>query len=160
MRRSDRQLLEWGAIEEILKSGRYATLALCRDNEPYLVTLSYGYEATTRSLYFHCAKKGLKTDFISHNPRACATIIRDKGYLPGECGHAYCSVVVRGTVEILTEEQDKERGVEVLFAHLEEDPAGMRAKLRERVAPFKRFSLRDMAVWRLVIEEASGKEGS
>jgi nitroimidazol reductase NimA-like FMN-containing flavoprotein (pyridoxamine 5'-phosphate oxidase superfamily) len=154
MRRIERQLKDWPAIEEVLRKGRYAILALCRDNEPYVVTLSYGYESATRSLYFHCAKDGLKTQFITANPSVCATIIQDNGYIQNECGHAYRSVVVRGKIEVLSSEADKKKAVDVMLDHLEEKPEIMRAKL-----PGKTASFNAMRAWRLVIEEITAKEG-
>jgi nitroimidazol reductase NimA-like FMN-containing flavoprotein (pyridoxamine 5'-phosphate oxidase superfamily) len=84
MRRGEREIKEWTVNEEILRKGKFATLALCRNNEPYIVTLSYGYESATQSLYFHCAKDGLKTEFVTGNPNICATIIQDIGYVQNE----------------------------------------------------------------------------
>jgi nitroimidazol reductase NimA-like FMN-containing flavoprotein (pyridoxamine 5'-phosphate oxidase superfamily) len=78
--RPDREITDEEEILRILKNGKYATLSLCKNNEPYIVTLSYGYEEQSNSLYFHCAKKGLKLVFIKNNPRVCATIIEDGGY--------------------------------------------------------------------------------
>jgi nitroimidazol reductase NimA-like FMN-containing flavoprotein (pyridoxamine 5'-phosphate oxidase superfamily) len=155
MRRSERQIEEWAVIEEILREGKYATLALCRNNEPYIVTLNYGYDPAHRSLYFHCAKKGMKTDFVTGNPDVCAMVIQDKGYLQNECEHAYRSVVIRGRVDILTEENEKRKAIDVLLNHLEERPEIMRAKLRDRTE-----KLKAVQIWRLVIKGISGKEGS
>jgi uncharacterized protein len=154
MRRSERQITDQAIIEEILQKGKYATLALCRDNEPYIVTLSYGYESGSKSLYFHCAKNGLKTEFVQENPSVCATIIQDNGYIQGECAHAYRSVVIRGKIEILSDESEKEKAVDVLIDHLEEQPEIMRAKLQNKSAQYK-----EMRTWRLIIEEISGKQG-
>ena len=155
MRRSERQFKEWTVIEEILRKGKYATLALCRNNEPYIVTLNYGYDPANRSLYFHCAKEGLKTDFVTVNPNVCAMVIQDNGYIQNECEHAYRSVVIRGRVDILTEEDERRQAIDVLLNHLEERPEIMRAKLRDRTE-----KLRIVQIWRLVIEDVCGKEGS
>lgn len=155
MRRAERRIEEWEAIEEILRGGRFATLAFCRDNEPYIATLSYGYESATRSLYFHCAKDGLKTEFITANRRVCATIVQDDGYRQGECAHAYRSLVIRGSVEVLEDDCDKRGALDVMIGHLEERPEIMRAKMPDRTAQFDA-----VAIWKLAIEEISGKEGT
>jgi uncharacterized protein len=154
MRRSERQITDQAVIEEILQKGKFTTLALCRNNEPYIVTLSYGYESDSKSLYFHCAKNGLKTDFVQDNPSVCATIIQDNGYIQGECAHAYRTLVIRGNLEVLTDESDKAKAVNVLIDHLEERPEIMRAKLQNKSEQYK-----EMRTWRLIIEEISGKEG-
>jgi nitroimidazol reductase NimA-like FMN-containing flavoprotein (pyridoxamine 5'-phosphate oxidase superfamily) len=154
MRRAERQLNDWPAIEEVLRKGRYAILALCRDNEPYAVTMSYGYDSATRAIYFHCAKDGLKAEFVTASPQVCATIIQDNGYIQGECAHAYRSVVIRGKIEVLSSDADKMKAVDVMLDHLEEKPQIMRAKL-----PGKTASFNEMRAWRLVIEEITAKEG-
>lgn len=46
------------------------------------VNLSYGYDESSRALYFHGAKAGLKIDFLKTNSHVCLTIIDDRGYLP------------------------------------------------------------------------------
>jgi uncharacterized protein len=154
MQRSERQITGSAAIEEILRKGKYATIALCRNNEPYIVTLSYGYDSNSNSLYFHCAKNGLKMDFVHDNPNVCATIVEDNGYIQDECAHKYRSLVIRGKIGILTDESDKEKAVNVLLDHLEKQPEIMRAKLQNKTEQYK-----NMQTWRLAIEEISAKEG-
>ncbi len=155
MRRAERRIEQREVIDEVLRGGRFATLAFCADNEPYIATLSYGYESATRCLYFHCAKDGLKTEFVTANPRVCATIVQDNGYRQGECGHAYRSLVIRGSVEVLEDDGDKRRALDVMIEHLEERPEIMRAKMPDRKA---RIDV--VQIWRLAIEEISGKEGT
>jgi len=155
MRRKERQINDQAALEGILAKSKFATLALCRNNEPYIVTMSYGYDPGNRCLYFHCAGEGLKTDFLTANPDVCATVIQDNGYVQNECEHRYKSVVIRGKVRILTAEDDKRKAIEMMLNHLEENPEIMRAKL-----PGKAEQLRAVQIWQLVIEEMSGKEGA
>lgn len=65
--RPNRELKQKSEIDTILKNGKFAVISMCKDNEPYIVTLSYGYDSEKESLYFHCAQKGLKLDFLSFN---------------------------------------------------------------------------------------------
>jgi hypothetical protein len=155
MRRREREITAPSEIEEILRGGKYAVLALCRNNEPYIVTLSYGYERATRSLYFHCAENGLKTDFVRENPCVCATVIQDQGYKQNECKQAYRSVVLRGRIVLVTKESEKRKAVNVLLDHLEENPEAMRAKVQRLPGKFTA-----MQIWRLRIEEITGKHGA
>lgn len=155
MRRAERRFEQPEAIEEVLRGGRFATLAFSRENEPYVATLSYGYDSKTMSLYFHCAKEGLKNTFVAANPRVCATIVEDNGYRQGECGHAYRSLVIRGSVEVLEDDGDKRRALDVMIGHLEDRPETMRAKMPDRNEQFDAVQ-----IWKLAIEEVSGKEGT
>jgi len=41
MRRMDRAVTEPEKLERILKEARYVTVAMCKDNIPYLVSLSH-----------------------------------------------------------------------------------------------------------------------
>lgn len=102
---------------------------MCRDNEPYIVTLSYGFDNANDVLYFHCARQGLKLDFINTNPLVCATIIEDGGYIIDECGHNYRSVVFWGKMEIVTDLNEKKVGMSILLNHLETKPEIIKEKL-------------------------------
>lgn len=118
----NREITEESEIKEILRNGKYAVIAMCRENEPYIVTLSYGYDQEHNSLYFHCSSKGLKLDFININARVCATIIEDGGYVANECAHNYRSVVLWGNMKIVTDTGEKKYGMTVLLNHLEKAP--------------------------------------
>jgi uncharacterized protein len=69
VRRSDRAIADQEQMVAIIENCRYATIALSKGNEPYLVTLSYGYDKTENALYFHCGKEGQKIDFLKSNPK-------------------------------------------------------------------------------------------
>lgn len=154
MRRRERQITEKLVLEEILQTGKYVTLALCLENEPYIVTLSYGYDREEQCLYFHCAKDGLKTDFVTENPVVCATVVEDHGYIQTKCEHAYRSAIIRGKVEILSDDPDKRKAIDLMIEHLEDNPGIMKESTRNKPAQFK-----EVQIWRLTIEEITGKEG-
>ena len=102
---------------------------MCNNDEPYIVTLSYGYDSESNSLFFHCSNKGLKLDFIKNNPKVCGTIIEDLGYVINECGHNYNSVVFWGNMKIITDLEEKKHGMKVLLNHLEEKTDVIESKL-------------------------------
>lgn len=124
MRRSDREITDQANIDRILGTGKYTTIALIGDDGPYVVTLSYGFDAENRRLYFHVAHEGRKLDMIAADPRACATVLSEKGYNHGECEHPFESVVMHGTMRVVTEEDEKLRAINCLVDHLEQDPDG------------------------------------
>ena len=104
---------------------------MCKTNEPYIVTLSYGYDNERHTLYFHCAKEGQKIDFIKFNPNVCGTVIEENGYKDG-CGQAFRSVVFRGKMEIVETLEEKKRGLEILIDHLEKDPTTIKDKFLKK----------------------------
>lgn len=154
MRRAEREIAGRDELAGILRRGKYVTLALCRGDEPYVVTMSYGYDAELEALYFHCAHEGLKLAFAEANPQACGTVIEDLGYLQGECAHAYRSVVLRGELRKVEHEAERKHGMEVLLGHLEEEPEAVRERTLPDDAAYARAT-----ILRLDIREITGKQG-
>jgi nitroimidazol reductase NimA-like FMN-containing flavoprotein (pyridoxamine 5'-phosphate oxidase superfamily) len=156
LRRHDRQITDTETIERIVRDGRYTTIALADGAEPYVVTLSYGYDAPQRRLYFHVAHEGRKLDIIARNPRACATVIADGGYNPGECEHAYETVVMFGTIRVVEDPAEKLRAMHTLVDHLEPDPETYWATrswtLEQRISGFSALCFE--------IEELTAKAGT
>lgn len=73
MRRSDREVTDFAELADILRRADTFRLGLHGDPYPYVVPLSFGFEAANGSmtLYFHGAKEGLKHDLIQRNPHVC-----------------------------------------------------------------------------------------
>ena len=144
LRRDDLEIHDPIRIEEILSRAKYATLALTDREQPYAVTLSCGYDFERSRLCFHVAREGRKLDIIARNPRACATVVVDNGYLKGECAHPYESVVMFGWCRLLTEPEDVRAGMRTLIGQLEtaEDTERIWAKHRlDTLEALERFSL-------------------
>ncbi|MBI5230822.1 MAG: pyridoxamine 5'-phosphate oxidase family protein [Coriobacteriales bacterium] len=152
----DRQITNHAELEAIIGAGRFATLAMARNEEPYAVTLSYGYDRENRRLYFHSAHEGLKLEFIAKNPRVCATIVIDRGYLDGQCAHAYSSVVMHGDLVLVDDPDEMRHGMRTMCRQLESNPYEVYARHRlDDDETYKR-----MAVLRLQIHEMTAKQGS
>ncbi|MBN1164442.1 MAG: pyridoxamine 5'-phosphate oxidase family protein [Candidatus Krumholzibacteriota bacterium] len=151
--RKDREICDPEIIDAILGGGRLAQVALCRGEEPYIVTMNYGYDPRRGALYFHCAKQGQKLDFMRENPRVCATIVRDLGYVEGRCEHKFQSLVLRGRLRTVETLEGKKHGLDILLNHQEKTPGRVRRRhLREDSV----YSTLEML--RLDIEEITGKE--
>jgi nitroimidazol reductase NimA-like FMN-containing flavoprotein (pyridoxamine 5'-phosphate oxidase superfamily) len=152
MRRIEKAISEKNDLTTILKGGKYTIISMCKENEAYLVTLSYGYDENKQALYFHCAKEGQKIDYIKSNPNVCGTVIEDKGYEDG-CGQTYRSVVFKGKMNIVDDLSEKKFGFEVLINQLETDPQAVKIKFLKEDKTYK-----NTGMLRLDIEEISGKE--
>lgn len=152
MRRKEKEIIDKNLLYKIIIEGKYITLSMCRESEPYIVSLSYGYDHDKNCLYFHCANEGLKIEFIKTNPLVCATIIKDCGYKMNECNHAYQSIVIRGKLIIIENLEEKKHGFDVLISHLEENPEKMEKKHLNDEKSYV-----NTCMLRLDIEEISGK---
>jgi uncharacterized protein len=152
--RPNREIKSDSEIYEILKNGKYSIISMCRDNEPYIVTLSYGYDSDTNSLYFHCSPHGLKLDFIRANSQVCATVIEDGGYIANECGHNYRTIVLWGNLRIVTDIDDKKHGMKIILNHLEQRSEIIKDKLQKSDEFYSK-----MEVLKLDITQIHGKAG-
>lgn len=121
-KRKKNEIVEISEIDAIIKNEKYLTIALVKEEIPYIVTLSYGYDYENRCFYFHCANKGDKLDFIRSNPNACASLIEDNGYLMGRCEHDYKSLIIRGKIDIIDSIIEKKYAFHIILKHLEENP--------------------------------------
>ena len=156
MHKKENEIKDRRDLSEIISQGKYAILSLCRENEPYILTMNYGYDQEKNSLYFHTSQKGLKIEFIRRNANTCGTIIEDRGYKMAECGHAYRSVVFWGTLHEVADMDEKKYGMNILLRHLEEHPEKIRDRLLQDDGVYEKRSL---AILRLDIREITGKQG-
>jgi nitroimidazol reductase NimA-like FMN-containing flavoprotein (pyridoxamine 5'-phosphate oxidase superfamily) len=122
LRRKDKEITEEETLKGILKATRYVTIAMCRSNEPYLVTLSHSYDPGTNLIYFHCAQVGKKIDFLRSNPIVWGQAVEDLGYREGECDHAYRCVMFRGRVSFLDSFEKKRAALELMIRRHESKP--------------------------------------
>ena len=68
IRRQEKEIKDISTMIKILQDTKYITIAMCNDKEPYLVTLSHGYDSARNVIYFHCADEGRKIDVVTSSP--------------------------------------------------------------------------------------------
>ena len=69
MRRKDKQIENKEIIDKVIKESLVCRVALAKDNIPYIVPVSFGYDG--KCLYVHTAKEGKKVDYLAANNRVC-----------------------------------------------------------------------------------------
>ncbi len=147
------EIIDTNEIKNLIKKSNHITLALCDNNIPYIVTMSYGYDINKKYLYFHCANKGDKLDYIKKNSNVIGTIIKDNGYLKTKCDHDYESLIIRGKIFIVESLDEKKYGLQILLNHLEEEPKPIFERNIENDE-----SYRKVTILRLEIESVIGKK--
>lgn len=120
MRKNQREVTDFNKMIEILDKCQTIRLGLFDANYPYIVPLSFGYEAVDGKLriYFHCAKEGKKVDLIAANGNCCVEADNLDGYKKTEHGVTadYESVIAVGSVEqVFGDEAIK--GIDLLLEH-------------------------------------------
>jgi nitroimidazol reductase NimA-like FMN-containing flavoprotein (pyridoxamine 5'-phosphate oxidase superfamily) len=121
MRRADKGFTEQGKLRKVLRETCYMTLAMARDGEPYLVSLSHGYDEERNCLYFHSAPEGKKREYMRANPEVWGQVIMDHGYVERECTHSYATVMFRGRVSFIEDPEEKLRALRTMLWQLEPD---------------------------------------
>jgi nitroimidazol reductase NimA-like FMN-containing flavoprotein (pyridoxamine 5'-phosphate oxidase superfamily) len=121
MRRADREVTDFNEIVNILRRADTLRLALNGEPYPYVVPLSYGFEAVDEkiTLYVHGAKEGFKHDLIKANPNVCveADILHRYAMTGGVMVTAeYESFIGFGTAELVTGDEAA-KGLDLLLTH-------------------------------------------
>jgi uncharacterized protein len=129
VRRKEREITNIDEMRQVLKSTKYVTVALCMDNEPYLVALSHGYDQTQNCLYFHCAPEGKKLIYAKANPQVWGQAVLDFG-VTEECDYAYASVHFQGTLCLITDSTEKQHAMAVLVRQVSLNPEAKLAKIK------------------------------
>lgn len=128
VRRKDREVTDTAALRAVLKTTKYVTLALCMGNEPYLVSLSHGYDEAKNCLYFHCAPEGKKLVYAKANNSVWGQAMLDYG-VTDDCDYDYTSVHFQGKLALIEDLAEKQHAMEVLVRQLSADPEAKLAKI-------------------------------
>ncbi|MGD6807490.1 MAG: pyridoxamine 5'-phosphate oxidase family protein [Candidatus Bathyarchaeia archaeon] len=129
VRRKEREITDQAELQSILKNTKYVTIALCKDNEPYLVALNHGYDQQHSCLYFHCANEGKKLVYAQANSRVWGQAVLDFG-LTDECDYAYTCVHFSGVFSLVTDRDEKWHGLQVLVRQVALNPESKLAKIK------------------------------
>jgi nitroimidazol reductase NimA-like FMN-containing flavoprotein (pyridoxamine 5'-phosphate oxidase superfamily) len=129
VRRKEREITDLEEMRQVLKSTKYVTVALSRNNEPYLVALSHGYDQTKNCLYFHCAPEGKKLIYAQANPQVWGQAVLDFG-VTEDCDYAYTSVHFQGTLCLITDLAERQCAMEVLVRQVSLNPEAKLAKIK------------------------------
>jgi hypothetical protein len=149
MRRHDKEINSRQEIDEIIKRADVCRLAFARDNEPYLVPVSFGFDG--ESIFFHTAPSGRKIDFIEANSRVCFELEANVALVKNSedaCAWTFSfeSLIGYGRVVELRSPEEKDHALNQIMLHYSgrewEIPAHRTATTR---------------VWRIDIESVTGK---
>lgn len=148
MRRKDRQMPEEFAWEVVDKCA-YAFLAMtAEDGGPYGLPVTIVRDG--RAVYFHSAMEGRKTDCLRRHPGVCLTCVGDTRVPEDRFTTLFESAVAFGTAEEVTEDAEKIHALRILCQR--HAPGNMAAFDKAIEASLKRT-----AIWRIDVEEITGK---
>jgi len=154
IRRKDKAITDIREMRKILRTAQYVTLAMCSNDEPYLVSLSHAYDEERNCIYFHCAKEGKKIDILKANNLVWGQAIADHGYVQGACDHLYATTQFRGRVTFVEDIEDKEHALRVMIESLDDNAEEI---IEKQLTP---ESIQRVTIGRVDIDYLSGKKAS
>jgi hypothetical protein len=150
MRRTDKEITERTLMAQIIESAQVCRLGLAKDNIPYVLPVSFGYDG--KAIYFHTANEGRKIMFLVANNRVCVEfehgvqLVRHESS-PCKWTFSFQSVIGYGTVWELTDAAEKLDGLNHIMRHYS-----------GRSWPIGVKDTEDLRVWKVVIESLTGKQ--
>jgi nitroimidazol reductase NimA-like FMN-containing flavoprotein (pyridoxamine 5'-phosphate oxidase superfamily) len=152
IRRKEKVIESQDEIVSIIKKAKYITIAMSDNNEPYLATLSHGYDDENHSIYFHCAQEGKKVDILTKNAIVWGQALDDIGYVDGSCDHLYATAQFRGRVTFVKDTEEKKRALRIMIHALESEPEKV---IDEQITE---KSVQRVNIGRIDIEYMTGKK--
>jgi len=117
MRRTEKEIEDQNVIHKILSESMLCRIGLFDVEYPYVVPVNYGFKNNT--LFVHCAPHGKKIDLIRKNNKVCFEIEASYKIVEDEksCNWTtrYRSVIGYGDIEIITDFEEKKKGLDVIM---------------------------------------------
>lgn len=144
-------------IRDFLLRGRVADIATHWDEHPFLNPTLYWYDPSLHRIYFHSNRVGRIRANSERHPQVCLAVSEFGRLLPSnlalEFSIQYASVVVFGSLHVLTEPDEKRAALEGLihkyFPHMTSG---------KEYRPITETELLRTSVYAIEIESWSGKE--
>ena len=149
MRRKEKEIIGKEAIAAVIKSCQVCRLALIDGNYPYVVPLNFGFEEGI--LYFHGAMRGKKLSLLQADSHAAFEMDTQLEVIESEdaCDWSmkFQSIVGRGRISMIESPAEKKEALAVIMA-----------QYSDKTFEFPDKPLSGTAVYKLTIEEMTGKE--
>lgn len=152
MRKANLEITDKSILEDILTRSKICRLAMIDNGLPYILPFNFGYHENC--IYIHSAPVGKKIDLLRENPLVCfeveqqAEIIEDE--VACKWSTLYRSVVGYGNVEIISDFEQKKRGLEIIMTQ-----HGFNGKME-----FDRKEVEFIVILKLSISSITGKQSS
>ena len=152
IRRKEKEITDENEMLAVILNAKYIIIAMCKENVPYLATLSHGYDRDKNCIYFHCAGEGKKIDILREHNIVWGQALMDKGYVQGSCDHLYATTQFMGRVTFIDDIEEKRHALEIMIKALENDPK----KVMESQLTVE--SVKGVQIGRIDVEYMSGKK--
>jgi len=113
---------------------------------------NHGYDPDRNCIYFHCASKGKKIDYLKEKNVVWGQAIVDQGYIQGSCDHFYATTQFKGKVTFVNDFEEKKEALTNMVLKLDKNPDVLIEK------QLTQQSITKITIGRIDIEYMSGKE--
>lgn len=150
MKRKEKEITSREKIAAVIGKCQVCRIGLAKDNMPYIVPVSFGFDDS--SIYFHSAKEGMKTEYITANNQVCFEFehgVEVVGHEEKPCSWSFLfqSVIGFGQVEELMSDEEKIEGLQHVMA-----------QYSDKEWDFSSTPLTSLSVWKITIESMTGKQ--
>ena len=157
IRRHDRAMPDDAAIEALLRRAAFGVTATSVDDQPFVHTSLFWFDAPARRIYLHTAITGRTRDNVLGNPRVCFSVAEIGRLLPAdtalEFSNEYASVVAFGQARLIDDEAQKRHGLQGLL-----DKYFPALQPGRDYRPITDDELKATSVFAIEIESWSGKQ--
>jgi nitroimidazol reductase NimA-like FMN-containing flavoprotein (pyridoxamine 5'-phosphate oxidase superfamily) len=149
LRRRDREITNRQEIDAIIRDCLVCRLAMARDDQPYLVPISFGYDGA--AVYVHTAREGHKIAYLEAGSRVCFEFERNVELVEHatkacDWSFRYETVVGFGTPQELLEDSEKRHGLDQIMR-----------QYSDRDWSYPQSVLNTARVWRISIDSVTAK---
>ena len=149
LRRQDRILSEEES-KTLLRNGEYGYLSMISDDDkPYGIPISYVWDEED-CIYFHGAPEGHKLRAIARHKDVSFCVVGHTRIVSSNFTTKYQSIVLKGTIELVSDDVERMRALEMLLDKYAPDDKVMGLRHAEK-------TLHRTGILRLKIDEWSGK---
>ncbi|HOW64755.1 MAG TPA: pyridoxamine 5'-phosphate oxidase family protein [Candidatus Paceibacterota bacterium] len=150
MRRTDKEITDPRQIDEIIRDSLVCRVAMAKDNAPYVVPMSFGYDGA--AIYLHTAPGGKKVECFEANPQVCFEFernveLRRNPQIACKWSFNFESVIGYGTISELAELAQKEHALNEIMR-----------QYSGKTWPFESASVAKVRVWKIAIASMTGKQ--
>jgi hypothetical protein len=150
MRRTDKEITDRRQMDEIIRGSLVCRVAMVKDNAPYVLPMSFGYDGA--AIYLHTAPEGKKIEHFEANPQVCFEFernveLRRDPQIACKWSFSFESVIGHGTISELVEPAQKERALNEIMRQYSGE-----------TWPFESASVAKVRVWTIAITSMTGKQ--
>jgi len=153
VRRKDKEIVDKKTIVSIIEKATICRVAMCWQDEPYVVPMNFGYRDDY--IYLHSAGEGRKLDILRNNDKVCIEFEVDVELVQSreacKTSMKYKSVLILGTAVILKDIAEKKSALDIIMHHYY-------AHTSPSVFSYPEDILGKLIIIKVKIEKMTGKE--